>query len=58
MGYGLPLICPNCSRGVAAKRRYYGVLKEGRFPEGNILVGKKDLCPNCRTPLVAARDLR
>lgn len=57
MRYGLPLICPACSRGPAAKRRYFGTLKEGRFPEANINAGKKDICPNCRTQLVIARGL-
>lgn len=57
MGYGLPLVCPSCSRGPAAKRRYYGVLKEGRFPEQNLAPSKRDLCPNCKTQLVIARGL-
>ena len=57
MSYGLPLICPSCSRGENAKRRYFGTLKEGRFPERNIVPGKTDLCPNCKTRLIPARGL-
>lgn len=51
--YGLPLICPSCSRGRAALKRYYGSLKEGRFPTREIKVGKHDICPNCKEKLIA-----
>lgn len=57
MQYGLPLICPSCSRGPAAKRRYYGVLKEGRFPERSVIPGRADICPNCKTKLIPAKGL-
>ena len=55
MSYGLPLVCPSCSRGTAAEKRYYGVLKEARFPTKDIKAGRKDQCPNCRTQLTATR---
>jgi hypothetical protein len=55
MAYGLPLVCPMCSRGKAAEKRYYGVLKEGRFPDKDIKATKRDTCPNCRTLLIATK---
>jgi len=46
--FGLPMKCPKCP-----PRRYYGILKGEQVPTHLVKFSKtKDLCENCKTPLV------